>query len=273
MTRAGLPQSGLRARRRKRRAIYATLGVFTAFIVSAGIVFLSWAPFMRITSVAISGEHAVAASAIESVVEGELAGSYAHLFSRSNVLFYPKGAIEQELFAQFPTLASVSARAQGFHTVNVVVTERQPIALWCGAEIATSSDCFLMDKDGVVYAPAVIYSSGAYQQYYGAVGGKALPEQYLDSGQFYSLFNLVAAIETKVATDTVQTVYVDGNGDAHVQFGSGFTLLFNIGDDSGGILQRFTLALTAAPFLAHPLSSFEYLDLRFGDKLYYKLKN
>ena len=34
-----------------------------------------------------------------------------------------------------------------------------------------------------------------------------------------------------------------------------------------------TLALEAEPFKGHALSDFEYLDLRFGDRLYYKLKS
>jgi hypothetical protein len=48
--------------------------------------------------------------------------------------------------------------------------------------------------------------------------------------------------------------------------------LFALGDDAGAVYQHFTLALTADIFKAHKLSDFHYLDLRFGNKLYYKLR-
>jgi len=47
---------------------------------------------------------------------------------------------------------------------------------------------------------------------------------------------------------------------------------FAVADAAGDTFERFSLALGAGPFLEHPLSDFAYLDLRFGDKLYYKLK-
>ena len=71
---------------------------------------------------------------------------------------------------------------------------------------------------------------------------------------------------------TLDGYFVDSNGDVHIMFASGFTLLFPISADGGDVYQRFTLALQSDPFTSHKLSDFEYLDLRFGDKLYYKLK-
>ena len=55
-------------------------------------------------------------------------------------------------------------------------------------------------------------------------------------------------------------------------FASGFVLKFALSDAGGDVFERFSLALAAEPFLGRSLSDFLYLDLRFGDKLYYKLK-
>ena len=48
--------------------------------------------------------------------------------------------------------------------------------------------------------------------------------------------------------------------------------MFALGDDGGDVFDRFSLALQSDLFKKHALSDFDYLDLRFGDKLYYKLK-
>ena len=57
-----------------------------------------------------------------------------------------------------------------------------------------------------------------------------------------------------------------------MRFADNFTLIFTLVDQGGDVFERLTLALTSGPMAAHKLGDFQYLDLRFGDKLYYKLK-
>ena len=98
-----------------------------------------------------------------------------------------------------------------------------------------------------------------------------MPWQYLTPSTFRSLAALVAAVAKK-SNEPVQTVSVDDNKDVHMTFANGFVLLVSLNDDTGDTFERFSLALGAAPFTQHTLGDFQYLDLRFGDKLYYKLK-
>jgi cell division septal protein FtsQ len=159
-----------------------------------------------------------------------------------------------------------------FQTLAVKVVERLPVALWCGLDPGSpGSSCFLLDKEGVVFAPAVIYSGDAYQKYYGAVTGGSLPQQYISGSQFRSLSDMVEALQKKQGI-RIQTISVSKDGDARLQFENGFTLVITMSANNGDVFERFELALLADPFTTHALSQFEYLDLRFGDKLYYKLK-
>ena len=52
-----------------------------------------------------------------------------------------------------------------------------------------------------------------------------------------------------------------------MRFVNGFVLKFALNDQAGDIFERFSLALDSAPFGAHQLSEFEYLDLRFGGQV------
>jgi len=45
-----------------------------------------------------------------------------------------------------------------------------------------------------------------------------------------------------------------------------------VSDSGADVLERIALALQSEPFAKRSLTDFAYLDLRFGDKLYYKLK-
>ena len=132
--------------------------------------------------------------------------------------------------------------------------------------------CFLLDEDGVAYGGALTFSGDAYTRYYGALTGSTTPKHYLNPAQFRSLSALVDTIAESQKDEPLRSVWVDASDDVHLAFASGFTLLFTLSADGGDVYQRLTLALQSDPFKSHKLSDFEYLDLRFGDKLYYKLK-
>jgi hypothetical protein len=84
---------------------------------------------------------------------------------------------------------------------------------------------------------------------------------------------LVDAISTKLSsTEALQRVVVDSSRDVRMYF-THITLLFTLDEQSGDVFERLGVALQSKPFVEHQLSAFEYLDLRFGDKLYYKLRN
>lgn len=268
MARIQLGDSRLRARRKRQRFLIIGLSFFLLLLLCGGVVGLSWLPFMRIHNVDVSGAQAISPQAIQQVVRESIAGGYGHLFAKSNIFLYPKETIATNIQKAFPTIKSLTVRSEDFQTLAVAVVERQPVALWCGDNAEASSTCSFLDDDGFAYAPAAEYSGDVYQKYYGALVGGHL----LTSEQFHSLVALVASIQKVPDIGAVDSVVVDSGADVHLTFISGFTLLFGAADAGASVLQRFTLVRGAAPFANTPLGHFEYLDLRFGDKVYYKVK-
>jgi len=275
MARVSLPKSQVRARRRGRRARIALLLAALFLALCVGVVWFLHASFVRVVVVNISGAESITAAQVTDAVHAAISGAYLSIIPRDSIFFYPKRSIEADLLNSFPSLKSAIVHAENFDSISVAIGERHPQALWCGAE-ASSSSCALMDEGGVVYGHAADFSGDAYTQYFGAAEplrpGAELPMQYLTKEQYSALYALVAAIEKTQPGDTVVQVVVDDGGDVRAHFQQDFFLLFSINDKGADIYERFTLALTAEPFTTHALTDFEYLDLRFGDKLYYKLK-
>lgn len=265
MARVELPQSKLRARRKRRRARLALVSVGALFLLCAILVGISYIPFVQIRQVAVSGVSTLATTTITHYVESQIAGRYLFVIPRRNIFLYPKDKIAEGLLSSFPELRVADVHAGDFHTIEVEVVEREPKSLWCMGD-----DCYLMDQEGVVYAHAG--QTEGFVKYHGATQGQRLPRQYLNADQFEALFSLVDALSQKVATSRIETVSIDNHADVEAEFDNGFTLKFALGDASGDTFERFSVALTAGPFLEHSLEEFLYLDLRFGDKLYYKLK-
>lgn len=270
MARVIVVESKLRVRRRKRRLVFVLLGVGAVGIFVAILCGLSWLPFLRIETITVEGEKTVSQETIERTARERISGGYLHVFAKSNIFLYPRRSIEQDLIARYPTLATVQIKASTFKSIAISVAERSPAALWCGASVASSSACYLIDKDGVIYAPAVVYSSDVYQRYFGGTGD-TLPRQFLPAETFRSLSALLATIAKNHGL-TLDTIFIDEVGDVYATCTNGFTLIFASHEQTGEMLNHFTLALSADVFKTHGLADLEYLDLRFGTKLYYKLK-
>ena len=269
MARIELPESRLRIRRRRRRVRLIVLSVALVLLVLAGLVGLTYVPFLQLQTVEVSGAHTLSTSTIDAFVRERLVGRYWWVFPKSNIFLYPRQQIQADLLAAYPMLASADARfapSTALQNLAVTLVERQPRALWC----KDAAGCYFMDENGVVYAEAPSFSSPVYVPYFGGSG--RAPWQFLTPQQFVALSALVDAIARYIPAEQLESVSVDDAGDVRMRFASGFTILSVLDDAGGDIFERFSLALTAEPFSTRSPAEFEYLDLRFGDKLYYKLK-
>lgn len=278
MSRVALPQSRVRARRKRQRIIIASFLAAVVVLLFAGLVWLAHASFMRVSAVEVSGETTLNAQDISNTVLGDLSGSYLYLFPKDNIFLYPKYKTQNDLLTEMPPIAKVSINAKDFHTLSVVVTERSRKALWCGSAAASAASCFWLDQDGLAYAAAsdldlsLDAASSTYERYYGTLTGGS-PQQYLTVDQFHSLSALIDALAQNQQGNAIQSIEVDGTNDVRVTFADNFALLFTLSSAGADVYQQFTLALGSDAFAGHSLDDFEYLDLRFGDKLYYKLKS
>lgn len=264
MARVALPASKVRARRRRRRTIGAGIVAAAICILFGVAVWFSYAPFLHVDKIAASGLRTVETSVLEGVVRKELSGKYGYIFSRNNILLYPESDIVATLKEKFPQFKVVEVFAQDFSTLAVQVVEREPAALWC------DGSCYFMDEDGVVYAPAPRFNAESYVTYRGPISGNKLPMQFMSADEFHTLSAFASAIAQQESEDALVGVAVDDVRDVRLRFESGFMLLYPLGEPGGDVYERYALARASGPFENQPLSNFAYLDLRFGDKLYYK---
>ncbi len=271
MARVDLPESRLKARRRRRRNLVAALWAVCAVGLLGSLAGLAHLPHWRVAKVEVAGVEGTEAKAVEEMVQAALEGRYFLMLPRDNVLIYPQADITAELLKEFPTFASVQVRAKDLRTLGVEIVKRTPKAVWCGVQIAAPAPCLLLDVQGAAYEPAAEFAGPVYTTYYGALAEGAAPQHYLSEEEFRSLAALVGALEEE-QKGRIVSVEVDGAGDVSARFADGFELKFVLGDGSGDVFERFVLALSAEPFKDRLLTDFEYLDLRFGDRLYYKLK-
>ncbi|MDB5224911.1 MAG: hypothetical protein JWO43_533 [Candidatus Adlerbacteria bacterium] len=270
--RVQLPESRVRANRMRRRKRITIAVIAAVLVVCGSVIGSTWLPQWRIVDVDISGTQSVATSTIAKYVHEQLQGTYALVFPRNNVLLFSKSKLAADIPVEIPTIKKATVSIENLHTLGISVVERGPVAVWCGSVPAEQAPCYLLDATGSAYALSADYSGDVYVHYFGSTTLGTLPYQYLTPVQFETLTALATTLNQKTGGSIVTAVAVSDSDDVTATFSNGFNLMFTLMQDPADVVSRFALAQTSGAFNNRTLGSFEYLDLRFGDKLYYKLK-
>ncbi len=169
----------------------------------------------------------------------------------------------------------------------VKVSERQPMYVWCGYSApapvqpgSVGEQCLYSDETGYLYAPAPTFSGTPYIKLYGgiATGTPAAGAHYLASstpGSFGSSLSFVSAISGvdffSAAFKPLALIAKDdkNRNEFEVVTISGARVLFTLDQDIQRSIEAFRRVVTAEKLSSQPI---DYIDLRYGNKVYYKIR-
>jgi cell division septal protein FtsQ len=259
----------LRARRRRIRIAVAIGVVLLLGAAVYAVHAASYAPRLTISSIDVTGTETVDPEAVRSYIETKIRDGQSHFFSRSNIFLYPRAEIERGLVAEFPRIKSVSASRAGVsQTLTVAIEERAPFARWCDP----AGTCYAMDEDGFIFAQEAASSTTAFAQPYRFAGGLdgAPVGQTFIPGHVPGVVALLRILQQQGGV-TPTDVDITNDQDIAVHFSEGFYLKASFGEDAGDLARNLALVLSSSA-LQGKRDELEYVDLRFGNRVYYKLK-
>ncbi len=262
-------REALRVRRRPTRAI--TLLVFVVFIAAAayGVSALSYLPQFSIERIEVSGVNGVRPALVKAFVATKLWDGSPGFFSESNIFVYPRVGIETALKEFFPRVESARISRESLlgNAITVLITERKPFARWCASDMS----CYAMDSSGFVFAPASTTPRfGTAYVFEGAImsGSSPIGQMYLP-GRFAGVLTLLERLGQ--AGMSAERISLEGEQDFSVKLSQGFKIHATFGADVGLLVKNLELIL-ASEALHGRGGEIEYIDLRFGNRVYYKLK-
>ncbi|HWA32110.1 MAG TPA: hypothetical protein VG694_01525 [Candidatus Paceibacterota bacterium] len=261
----------------RRKIFFWALGIAALL---AGLVFLSRWGELNIENISIAGSKVVDAKEIQGVVRADLIGKYLFLFPKTNVAVYPKKKIEADLKAKFKRLEDIKLEIGELKTLDIKVTEREPAYIWCGENLPdsdTEEDCYFSDENGYVFDVAPYFSGDVYFKLYGPLSGSNPEGSEFLPDSFSHIIYFKDAI-TKLGLAPV-ALLADPGGDADIYLSSAGPvaqapkIIFNPSADVEKLAENLQAALGTEPLhtdFDKKYSSLQYLDMRFGDKVYYK---
>jgi hypothetical protein len=264
------PKLRLKDRRRRLLWVKVAAGAAVTLIALALVVYVSRLPSITIAEVHLEGTHLVDEAAAKMIVSEKLSGSYAFIIPHANAFFYPR-SIGRALLNAFPPIEQVTVSRNGLTALSVSITEREAVADWCAGNPpedvhSAASNCYLMDSEGFIYAPS---SDSSLVRYYGMISENPIGQRYLPN-EFGTLEKLVNGSKTLVQRTPAIVTVDQGSNDASVIFAEGGIVRFERTADPESTLNNIASVFASQSFKDH--ADFEYIDFRFGDKVYAKFK-
>ena len=137
-----------------------------------GIIFLLRYPKMQISGINIMGTNVLDQQEVSKEVSDQLVGTWLWFFPKTSVLLINDKVIERNLKNKFSRIESVSVKRTDLHTIEVDIKEFDAVYLWCTSK---EDDCYFMDKRGIVYSSAPVFSGTAYSKIFTGAPLVALP--------------------------------------------------------------------------------------------------
>ena len=265
--------SPIRQKRKRVRALFA-LAAFSLFLVLAyGLHYLSYLPPLTIGAMSIGGTKVVPADALHDFVEERVAAHSHGFISGRNIFMFDTSDLESDILIKFPRIRTVRVSRTGFfdNTLVIEASERISFAKWClsGDPSKSGTPCFLMDRDGFIFALADPTNVTEYS----FLGSLSLTSDPIGltygTGHFPGILSLLDLLGQAGFSPTGASIVDDR--DVLVSLGEGFYLKASFGESSGELVKNLKLVLSSDA-LKDKTKNLEYIDLRFGNRVYYKFK-
>lgn len=254
-------------KKRRRKTFLKVLFIFAGAL---GLVFgpslLTKSEYLQIKNIKIEGASSVSTQEISKISESLLSGNYLGLYSKSNIVLYPKRSIEKKILSQIPRIHIANVALSGLDEISIFVEERNPRYVWCRTE---SSDCFFLDEEGYVFDEAPNFSAGVYVVFRGESKEDFLGSFAFSKDQFDNLKNFLDGL--KILSINPSSVLVEKD-EIEIIFSGDSRILIRLDDDLDKSLSNLESVLNdpKLEIRTGDDSDISYIDLRFGNKVFYK---
>lgn len=267
-----IPRDEKRRRPGKKPRLKAIFGSGAAVLSLAGV---SWAllnPAWQIAAIEVSGNETLASAEIKHSLLGTIAGNYAVVFPRQSFFLASATSIESALVRDFPKIKRVEVKKIFPDRMSVVVEERSLWGIACNDLLQKEvTDCVYVDTTGfsTEHSPA---SRGSLILKIKTDNYDMRPGiQILAPALVETMLSIGRGVKDIVGSDVVAfEVPLKIAGELRAETREGFKIFFDLDRDIEPQFKVLKTVLEKEIKERRPLLL--YIDLRFGNKVFFKLK-
>lgn len=263
------PRTSTRRRFPLRISIAAIL--FGLLIVAGGLVYTLRSPSLRISHVTIIGSVTLSEERVRSEISSRLQKNVFGFLPRASYPLVQESDLVAALQNAFPRIRHATVTKYFPDTLMVAVSERSVWGIFCN-DLAGGQEkvsCGYIDTDGFIFESAPHSVGSLILKIRSDQKNIVVPSQAFDPAWVEKLIlfrkKFAEALDISVVAYELSTHI---SGEIHAITSEGFAVYLNQGDD---IISRIeTLRTVLAKEIQGKRNRLQYVDLRFGNKVFYK---
>ncbi len=258
-----------RAHSRKRffrKTFFYSLAVL---VVLVGSLFYLFSERFKIQDIEISGTQRISEETVRQNVWMLLREKYLAVLPKNFIWTVDADGIARGLKDSISGFKAIEVRRKFFHTIVVTIHEYEPWGVLCHKE---PEECFWVDREGVLFESAPTFS--------GLIVPKIFDKRFLDYtvGSRYlsqAIMGLITYFNERALSDdnlqSLQFMIDEKDETLRIKTRDGWNILL-LGSNNPEATYK-NLILTLSREIKDRVGDLDYIDLRFGNKIFYKFKN
>jgi cell division septal protein FtsQ len=240
-------------------AIFSFLGLMVA-----GLWYGTRVSFLTITDIAVAGGETIPHDVVKKITEETLEGTYIGIIPRKFAWWYPEDEIIQNI-SQIPRMKDPVVTRESGRALSVRFSEYEPYALWCAER--SSDNCLFIDKSGYAFGVAPKLSGGAFLRYRTLGREMQVGSIMAERRDIDTMEQFVALVDENL-NFSINQIETDTAGDVFYILAGGGEFKATLRDDANKVFDNLRAILVSAEFKDVQPGNFQYIDLRFGNKVF-----
>lgn len=127
--------------------------ILAATSASLACYFIVFYPGVQVDEIIISGNQEIPSENIKSIIKSTISHNFGSisgwLLSSKSIFLADTQNVSDEILKQFPEVQTASVSRKFFQTIDVKISKKQAVAIFCQNE-----DCYLIDRNGTAFEKA-----------------------------------------------------------------------------------------------------------------------
>jgi cell division septal protein FtsQ len=242
------------------------VGVLLLCLVALGVTALWYGTriaALTITTVEAEGGKTIDPIEVITLANETLSGEYLGLIPKRFAWFYPEKAMYERI-STIERIHSIEIERVDSTTLRIIYDEYVPHALWC--QTLEEQNCLFIDDQGYAFAQAPMLSGGSFLRVVTSGRAPAVGETAIDAALYQSIQELVSLLAAQGWF--VSHAEIDQVADIFLKVVGGGELKVNFQESPASTVDTLLVLLTANEFKHLEPGNFQYIDLRFGNKVF-----
>jgi hypothetical protein len=213
-----------------------------------------------------------------------LFGNYIKILPKSNIVIFPKQDIASTTKSLFKEIETISIHRSGISSISIDIKEKTPIAILCdGFEGDNDIKCFLIDFDGFAYKQVQNTNYSNLNKYYttALTDSDILGKKFLEPSKLKEFDDFIKGI-SKIGIIPMGILINDGGQyEMYIEdtlhqtknaSSTPVTIYMNDKISLSKILYNFQVFWKNYQNTVKNSKPFDYIDMRFGNTVFYATK-